>query len=834
MKKFIGTLCGLLLCTTVSAQVDTVTIDRVKGFEPKVARAPFMSDSINITGKRYDINTQLMQLPQTRLDNASLKVIAADGEGFFRSDSTLSGNLQTVETAFLALRSPRFEKAKLIIESDTAFRLFYDGKLIGQSDTSGTYTYPISVEPSLSHKVAVRRLSRPGGASEWRLRLLPDRKESEIVLSLDEKETLSMQYMFTGKSIANTTVSPSGRYSTLVISEKVNDKSVNSVLLYDGTRIVAHLDGTYLKASWMPRTDKLWFTEKSDNGLRLMTLDPATLQSEVLYPSLPEERYFVFTPTEDHLIFFVSDKGPENKGIVERVMGRYDTTAAYRDRQTLALFSLADGSYQPLTYGYRDTDLHDISADGRQIIFSASRPTTEIPFSESDFMVMDLQTLAVDTLFSGEKEISTISYTSDDRYLLVSGNANAFGGIGKNLPEGAIVNTYDGQLFLYDLKTGQAKALTKDFDPSVGRVYVLPDRFEALFTAENKDRVSLYRCNLKSGRITQLPTTEDMVRRFATDNKGNTITYSGQSANNSDRYYRITDNKEQLVYDLSAQKMQDLELGTVTDWSFTMPNGDKVPGRFYLPPHFDPAKQYPMIVYYYGGTSPTGRFFEGSYSLPMYAAQDYVVLTLNPSGTTGWGQEYASRHINAWGQRTADEIIASVQGFCDEHPYVNADKIGCIGASYGGFMTQYLQTVTDIFAAAVSHAGISSIASYWGEGTWGIGYSTVASYDSYPWNNPSLYTEQSPLYNADKINTPLLLLHGTADVNVPVGESVQMYNALKILGKEVEFVKVYGEDHGIYEPNKRRLWMQTTMAWFQKWLKDDPAWWDTMYPPVNL
>lgn len=89
----------------------------------------------------------------------------------------------------------------------------------------------------------------------------------------------------------------------------------------------------------------------------------------------------------------------------------------------------------------------------------------------------------------------------------------------------------------------------------------------------------------------------------------------------------------------------------------------------------------------------TSRVFEGSYSLPMYAAQGYVVYTLNPSGTTGFGQEYVARHINAWGKRTAEEIVESVKGFCEAHPFVNREKIDG-WASYGGFMTQYLQTIT--------------------------------------------------------------------------------------------------------------------------------------------
>ena len=212
----------------------------------------------------------------------------------------------------------------------------------------------------------------------------------------------------------------------------------------------------------------------------------------------------------------------------------------------------------------------------------------------------------------------------------------------------------------------------------------------------------------------------------------------------------------------------------------------------------------------------------------------YVVYVTQPSGTIGYGQEFSARHVNAWGIKTADDIITGTKKFCEAHPFVNPKKIGCIGASYGGFMTQYLQTQTDIFAAAVSHAGISSISSYWGEGYWGYGYSAAASANSYPWNNKELYVEQSPLFHADKINTPLLLIHGTVDTNVPIGESIQMFAALKILGKEVEFLQVEGENHGIADFKKRMAWKKSIFAWFAKWLQDDPAWWDSLYPKKTL
>jgi dipeptidyl aminopeptidase/acylaminoacyl peptidase len=104
----------------------------------------------------------------------------------------------------------------------------------------------------------------------------------------------------------------------------------------------------------------------------------------------------------------------------------------------------------------------------------------------------------------------------------------------------------------------------------------------------------------------------------------------------------------------------------------------------------------------------------------------------------------------------------------------------------------------------------------------------------YPWNAKELYTDQSPLFRADKIHTPLLLTHGTDDTNVPIIESIQLFTALKLLGRDVALVEVPGENHWFMDYQKRILWSNTIMAWFAKYLKGDSAWWDALYPQKSL
>ena len=304
-----------------------------------------------------------------------------------------------------------------------------------------------------------------------------------------------------------------------------------------------------------------------------------------------------------------------------------------------------------------------------------------------------------------------------------------------------------------------------------------------------------------------------------------------EGASNADRVYTVnTANKRvTLVEDMNRAILKGIDMGECKAWDFVNSRGDTICGRYYLPPHFDANKKYPLVVNYYGGCSPTSRFFETRYPHHAYAALGYIVYVLQPSGAVGFGQEFSSRHVNTAGDGVADDIIEGTKRFIADHPYVDGRKIGCIGASYGGFMTQYLQTKTDIFAAAISHAGISDHTSYWGEGYWGYSYSEISMAGSYPWTRKDLYVDHSPLFNADKIHTPLLFLHGTADTNVPVGESIQMFTALKLLGRPTAFVAIEGENHWVMNYDKRIKWQNTIFAWFAKWLKNDPTWWNAMY-----
>jgi len=395
-------------------------------------------------------------------------------------------------------------------------------------------------------------------------------------------------------------------------------------------------------------------------------------------------------------------------------------------------------------------------------------------------------------------------------------------------------NDYGGQLFLWSLDGRTPLPVTREFRPDVSEVAWCPADGMIYARCTDTQYSNVYRFKPGKGepRWEQVATGFGYTDEIALPRKGRTAVARGSDATMPNRVHVVdlAKGETRLLLDPGADAWRDVAFGRSERWEAPLPGGETLDGRIYYPPGFDPARKYPVIVYYYGGTSPITVDFGGRYPKNVWAGQGYVVYVPEPSGATGYGQEFAARHVNDWGRITAGEVIEATKAFLAAHPWADAEAVGCMGASYGGFLTEYVITRTDIFAAAVSHAGISSISSYWGEGLWGYAYGARALADAFPWSDRDLYVEQSALFNADRIHTPLLLVHGDGDTNVPVGESDQLFTALKMLGREVEYVQIQGQNHWVLDHDQRIVWNDTILAFFAKHLKNLPGWWENLHP----
>ena len=844
MNKLIlkTTKSGLLaaaLMASISASAETIEVKTLKYAGPYAVAQPWMADSVNIKGEAFDLK-QLLDSPLSfTLLNKGKEVTAAQ---------LLADKQDALHLASFCVSNTQRTKATIAVEGLEQYRLFVDGEQVAvNGDKAETILTPSQ------HTVVIKYLTRKNASSDKKSIKLTVTAANGAPLSVGDaaaKRAYNIYDVICAPNYPSVSISPNGKFIVVRktwVDRKGNNHSISELRNSQTNRVMATFEES---VKWMPASNKLYFTqkasdssiageEKQDGTLQLITINPLTMEREVLAANIPDG-WFQFTPDEKTLIYTLTTEGRKKDPQVYDVKEPEDRHPGWRERSNLAKYDLASGILQPLTFGYHNIYLMDISAESRYLLIGkeeerlTKRPTTLTSFYRLDLGSMNASsatTPKVETLIEKGEFLNSAQFSPDGKSILVSASPEAFNGIGKNVEEGQTPSMIDTQLYLMTLSDKKVRPLTRDFNPNVQSVEWSKVDGNIYFTAEDKDCVHLFQLNPKSGKFTLLKTPEEYIKSFSLASSAAEMAFSGQSASNADRLYKMNTKalKSQLVDDLSARELKDVELGECKAWNFVNSRGDTLCCRYYLPPHFDAAKKYPMIVNYYGGCSPTSRMFQSRYPHHVYAAMGYVVLVVNPSGATGFGQKFSARHVDTAGEGVAEDIISSTQAFCDEHAFVNRKKIGCIGASYGGFMTQYLQTKTDLFAAAISHAGISDHTSYWGEGYWGYSYSEVSMANEYPWTNKHLFVDQSPLYNADKIHTPLLFVHGTADNNVPVGESIQLYTALKLLGRPTAMVLVDGQDHHIIDYEKRLKWQNTIFAWFAKWLQDDASWWTEMY-----
>lgn len=836
MNKLIlkTTKSGLLaaaLMASISASAETIEVKTLKYAGPYAVAQPWMADSVNIKGEAFDLK-QLLDSPLSfTLLNKGKEVSAAQ---------LLADKQDALHLASFCVSNTQRTKATIAVEGLEQYRLFVDGEQVAvNGDKAETILTPSQ------HTVVIKYLTRKNASSDKKSIKLTVTAANGAPLSVGDaaaKRAYNIYDVICAPNYPSVSISPNGKFIVVRktwVDRKGNNHSISELRNSQTNRVMATFEEN---VKWMPSSNKLYFTqkasdssiageEKQDGTLQLITINPLTMEREVLASHLPEG-WFQFTPDEKTLIYTLYTEGRKKDAQVYDVKEPDDRQPGWRSRSYLAKFDLASGVLQPLTFGYHNVYLNDISADSRYLLIGKSEERlTKRPTTLNSYYRLNLNDMSVETLIEKGEFLNSAQFSPDGKSILVTASPEAFNGIGKNVEEGQTPSMIDTQLYLMTLSDKKVRPLTRDFNPNVLSTEWSKVDGNIYFTAEDKDCVHLFQLNPKSGKFTLLKTPEEYIKSFSLASSAAEMAFSGQSASNADRLYKMNTKalKSQLVDDLSARELKDVELGECKAWNYVNSRGDTLCCRYYLPPHFDAAKKYPMIVNYYGGCSPTSRMFQSRYPHHVYAAMGYVVLVVNPSGATGFGQKFSARHVDTAGEGVAEDIISSTQAFCDEHAFVNRKKIGCIGASYGGFMTQYLQTKTDLFAAAISHAGISDHTSYWGEGYWGYSYSEVSMANEYPWTNKHLFVDQSPLYNADKIHTPLLFVHGTADNNVPVGESIQLYTALKLLGRPTAMVLVDGQDHHIIDYEKRLKWQNTIFAWFAKWLQDDASWWTEMY-----
>lgn len=758
------------------------------------------------------------------------------------------------EIVFLScyVNSDRWMKVSLEIASSHLFKVFLDGiseKTKGTSLSKNTdKPTPIKKEISVScgkHRLVIMAIKDPGCSRGWNIQTeIKTPIAGNLHTDLIPKRFMTEDDVHNAPSIIQVAVASDASAVAYTVTKRnpkimKNESWVEIRTLPDGQleQVIRDSQG-YRNLRWSPDSQWLSAIVPGEKGTSdLWIIERKTRQIRILLDDVKGLSSATWSPTGTFILFSITDTPKELIPKVDRLEDLDDRWLNNRSLTHLYTVMVESGVRRQLTAGPKSATGQFASAaspfspDGSKILFVTSKTDyTQRPYVVSELHVQDLNTNQSKQVFASPYAIDAAQWTNDGRNILFLSGQSADH---KNKSGDHIPNDYERDLFVFNPETVSIKKLTQTFAPALSSIKQLKDG-SILMKVMDKMQQTLYLTDLEGSRFSKLDLGIEVVNNFDVDSRGKFLVYTGTSLQNPIKLYtyNLATQEKNMFFNPGKDRFANIVYPKIEDFTFKNERGVDIEGWLRYPANFDPQKKYPLVVHYYGGTAHTPKSFDvrGGTSHHYLTTNGYAVYVLNPSGAPGWGPEFSDLHVNDWGKIVSQEIISGVKQLLKAKPFLDPNKIGAYGGSYGGFMTMTLATKTDLFRSLIALYGISNITSYWGTGWWGFWYSGIATAESFPWNRPDIYVERSPLFNADKIKTPLLLLHGDADTNVTIEESEQMFTALKLLHKDVEYVRFKGENHGIMGTDENRILLPKMMlAWWDKDLKGQPEAWEDLW-----
>ncbi len=301
---------------------------------------------------------------------------------------------------------------------------------------------------------------------------------------------------------------------------------------------------------------------------------------------------------------------------------------------------------------------------------------------------------------------------------------------------------------------------------------------------------------------------------------GNILVVARSTADAPAELYRSGADGEGLVAltKHNAALTSALDLSKAEGFTFKGADDDEVSGWIVKPPGFDPSKKYPVVFLIHGG--PQGAWHDewfGRWNYALFAAPGYVVVAINPRGSTGYGQKFTLQISKDWTGKVYEDLMLGLDHALKAFPYLDGSKVAAAGGSYGGFMVNWIAGHTDRFRALISHAGVFDLTSKYGttEELWFPEF----EFGGTPWDKPELYRSQSPSAFAKEFKTPTLVIHGALDFRVPDAQGIGMFTSLQRQGVPSRLVWFPDEGHWIARPANRITWWREMHDWLAKYLK---------------
>lgn len=666
-----------------------------------------------------------------------------------------------------------------------------------------------------------------------------------IATAFAQKRPFAIEDLYKIKGVADPQISPDGKKIAFTVTENnlAEGKANSEIYLMeaDGSNIrkLTNNPSADNHPRWSPDGKSLLYLSTRHEGIQAWLLPLDGGEPVQLTHFAPGVSDAVWTSDGKHIVF-TSDvfpecgadgdcnkkndesmsSGPIQAHMADHLLYRHWTSWKDGKRSHVLLFDVDSKKYTDLSPGDFDAPVFSlggggvaVSPDGKEVCYASNHDANEAETTNADLFIVSTVNGETKNITSENKAYDgDPSYSPDGKYIAYRMQT---------------IPAYESDLFriaLFDRKTGEKTVLTEKFNNWVDDFTWAPDSKSIYFTADVQGHTPLYNVDLKSKEITPVIDVKyiDAIDIFP---DGKSLAIVRRAIGEPVEMWRATTRGKDLrrLTFFNKPIEDSVDIRPAEEMWISSPAGKKIHTFIVKPHNFDPAKKYPLILNVHGGPqSQWADAFRGDWQ--VYPGSGYIVAFPNPHGSTGYGQEFTAEISKDWGGMVYQDVMA-VADSLENIPYVDKDRMGAMGWSFGGYMMMWLEGHTARFKAIACMMGVYDLTAMHGSTEelwfpqWDLG--------GEPWNS-DLYTKWSPNMFVKNFKTPCLVITGEKDYRVPYPQSLEFFTDLQEMNVPSRLIVFPNDGHWPSNVKSMPLYYNAHLDWFHKYLGGDPAPYDMM------
>jgi len=668
--------------------------------------------------------------------------------------------------------------------------------------------------------------------------------------TLIAKRAMQFEDMFKAGRLSSLKISPDGKMIVFVVTQPDISKNTYKRDIYSvsikGNNLnkLTNSKGNNFSPYFLNNSE-ISFVSTRDGELKLYKKSLKNNKTTLIEGASVPNGFgsYIWTPNKDAIAFqtdiypctttieesIKKEKAIKAKGVDVKVLTSlmYRVWNSWKDGKKSHIFykKLSEEKSKDLTPGNFDTPPLDLgghqdfvfSPDGKYFSFVKNTDKMVAISTNNDIFFKDMKT--------GKEKNITIDNKANDMNPVFSSNGRYFMYLSMKR---AGFEADKKDIILIDLKTWKKKNLTEEFKYTVGNILFSKDSKYIYFTTGESVYHPIYRIRIRKNFKRKVK-LEKLIHNVNTSNltitpNGKELVFLNETVKMPREIFSFNIRKRSLkqVTNFNKDIFKDIELNKLEIYSFKGAKGDTVEALMVKPPFFDKNKKYPVVFLIHGG--PQGGFkdaFHYRWNQSLFAAPGFVAISINFHGSTGYGQKFTDVVSKDWGGAPFQDIVIGQKYFLDNFKFLDKNKVVAAGASYGGFMINWIAGHHDKFAypfkALVTHDGIFDSRSmyYSTEELWFEEWENGGT----QFDNPKAYEAHNPSNFVKNFKIPMLIVHGEKDFRVPVSQGIMLFTALQRRGIKSKFLYFPNEDHFVQKPKNARFWWKSVHSWFKENIK---------------